>query len=388
MLIYIFVFLWLLALSIKYDINNHKRGKEQWIRAVVAFFILFAGLRHRIGADTINYMYHFLNTPTLTQITEEGLDFSSLSQPLWFLINSFFKTIYDDFLLVQLFHAIVFNLLFFRYIKKKTDKFFITTLILYCSTWWNLSFEILREALCVALFLNATLYLEKGDVKKYIIICLPALFIHYFSFIIIFTTLIVYYANRKTIIAILSIVLALVLLNIDSLNQILIALSLASSEGASSRVEELILNGGISSLNIKGVMELMLFLTAPIILYFYYKRRDLFATKLLILFVFFSIISAVVVLLNRFQNYLFPIFIVLTVNYLSEHRLKTIQRYLIIGLTCLRMVIAVYNFYKPIDPYSTVDYDYRYIPYRTIFQENDPIREQHYSGMVQFTDQY
>lgn len=390
MWVYILVFLWLLLLSIRYDINNYQKGRDKWVRIVVLFFILFAGLRHRIGADTINYMFHFSQTPSLFSISETGLELSTLTQPLWFLINSFFKTIYDDFLFVQLFHAIVFNLLFFRYIRRKTEKFFITTLILYCLTWWNLCFEVLRESLCVALFLNATLCLEKGNVKKYVLICIPAFFIHYLSFVVIIFTLVAYLLNKKVLTVALILVIVVMIIFIDNIFQILMTMAMTSPEGVSERVEELILNGNeIGNLNIYGLIQLFIILIAPAILYiFYNKSKDVLSSKLLILFVFFSVTTSFIVLLSRFLNYLLPIYIVFTVNYLTVYRKEDIKRFLVLGLTCLRITIAINGFYKPLDPYSTVNYDYRYIPYKTIFQDNDPVRERHYSGMPQYTDIY
>ena len=58
-MVYNIIFILLLYLSYNYDFHGHKNGRKGWYYAILVFFILFAGLRWRLGIDTPNYIEHF-----------------------------------------------------------------------------------------------------------------------------------------------------------------------------------------------------------------------------------------------------------------------------------------------------------------------------------------
>ena len=58
-MIYFVVLLLLLILTVRYDINGKTEYRDQWYNAVLVILILIAGLRFRLGVDTVNYIYMF-----------------------------------------------------------------------------------------------------------------------------------------------------------------------------------------------------------------------------------------------------------------------------------------------------------------------------------------
>ena len=99
-MIYLIVFIYLLYLSIHYDILENNSYKWTHYKIVVTLLILVAGLRWRIGSDTVGYASEFYLSHDLFHL--EWGDFESpMRMPLWVLLNATCKSIWNDFLLVQ-----------------------------------------------------------------------------------------------------------------------------------------------------------------------------------------------------------------------------------------------------------------------------------------------
>ena len=202
MIPYILVFILLLFFSFRYDLSEKKtEGKRSSEIIMLIVLIFFAGLRNRVGSDTIDYMDDYEMAPSLTELLNNKYLLEEIIQPLWAIFMSFCKTISGSFVLFQFAHAILFNLLLFNFIKHTTNKVFLFFLFFYCIDWWNYSFEILRESLCVVIFLNALLYyFRTKKILVYIGICIPALLIHWMAFVPILITPLCFYIKDKKLI--------------------------------------------------------------------------------------------------------------------------------------------------------------------------------------------
>ena len=65
-MVYLIVLVILLLLTVHYDINGKTKYRNQWYSAITIILILIAGLRFRLGDDTLNYIYMFYyDTPNL-----------------------------------------------------------------------------------------------------------------------------------------------------------------------------------------------------------------------------------------------------------------------------------------------------------------------------------
>ena len=79
-------------------------GREDYrwthYRIAVTLLILVAGLRWRVGSDTVSYASDFYFSHDLFHL--EWSDFESvMKMPLWVLLQATCKTIWNDFLLFQ-----------------------------------------------------------------------------------------------------------------------------------------------------------------------------------------------------------------------------------------------------------------------------------------------
>lgn len=382
---YISIFLLFLFLSYYYDIKGNKAGYNTWVKFCCAILILLAGLRNHVGGDTFNYIYHFDQWPNLQELFSTKLSLSEVSQPLWFLINCILKTIYPDFVVVQIFHAIVVNFLIFRFIKKTTDKVFIATLFVYCIVWWNFNFEIMRESLCVVIYLNSLLELKRKKVSRFILFSIPCLLIHYFSFVIIVFTLLVYYLNNRTTILLIGVIILVLLVFRDIFSNIALEIAFMTAEDLSERLEDYIYGDvyGTTSLNLFGVFLKLLLLLQPIlVIYSYYtdKKTNSLDSKLLMLYILFFIITAVFPIFSRFLNYLMVLLIIASINYLIPNKRKrTLPYYVVYLLFIYNMMAGINEFYTPSPSYSGNNkYDCRYIPYKNVFEMPDATRESLY----------
>lgn len=386
MTIYLLLLILLLFLSYYYDYRNNLRGKTFWYNSVCIILILLAGLRNHVGGDTFVYIDKFQNLPTLSEILTYGYNISDITQPLWFFINVLCKSFLDDFVVVQLFHAVVCNVLLFRFIKKTTHKVFVSVLLSFCVFWWNFNFEIMRESLCVVIFLNALLELKNHNIKRYIIYTIPALFIHYFSFIIIAITIIAYFLPKKIYVSLSAILVAtLLFLDTNTISAILGMMLAYTGEDLATLGTDYLASDiyGQIQLSFFGVLSFILKILIPIIILFSnnkLKFLDNVEFKVVILYILLLIIQSKIVIFQRFINYLTPIIIVLTINFLSNRvvRLK-LQYYFVLLTLIINTLLTIKSFYEP-NPLERTNrtYDCRYIPYTSIFEEPDPVRESIY----------
>lgn len=385
MIPYILVVLLLLFLIIQYDVEKRKIGKELWQWVVVVVLVLMAGLRYHVGTDTPSYEYDYYHTiPYLNNCFHDS---DSFSQPLWVLLMSLCKTISGSFVFFQFAHAIIINLLIFRFIKRTTKYVFSSFLLTFCLTWWNLSFEVLRESICVAVYLNAVLLLREHKYVKYIILGLIIIGFHWFGFVIVLITPIVTHVNEKIMIS-LSVLLAVFLFFFVDTSFFDLLEMLASdhmSGGAQERLDSYLGKEGgqgRASYNLMGMLSVfILSVLFPLLTIFFIKKdeRYKYFINIIILFVVVGVLQTKMVIFGRFFNYLYIILIVCCLHVVYEHKIRVPLIRLFYNI--LVLIFVVYNgimpFYMPdpSEPRTNIHYNCYHIPYKTIFEEPDPIRE-------------
>ena len=172
-MLYIIILVLILLLSLRYDICGKKRLRLPCYYGMLLVFILVAGLRWRVGLDTVNYLGDFYHKiPTL-----DGYSFNVFQSPLFEFINSLVKTLGGRFYVVQFIHAAFINILIFKYITKHSSYIF-TCLFFYailCYTYYNM--EIMRGSMSIAVCLFANDYIiEKKWVKGYLLYVFALMF--------------------------------------------------------------------------------------------------------------------------------------------------------------------------------------------------------------------
>ena len=83
-MIYLFVFILLLIPVVKYDLMAKTGGERGWFCFNLVVLILLAGLRYRVGGDTLMYMSIYDDLPSLADL--KYFDFAEADfNPLWYI---------------------------------------------------------------------------------------------------------------------------------------------------------------------------------------------------------------------------------------------------------------------------------------------------------------
>lgn len=441
MYFYLFIILFLAVLIYLYDIMGTRRNRSFWERFVLVSLIVIVGLRYHIGSDTVVYEWNF-DTSATPRLDEFFNSEAIITQPLWLFVMSFCKTVFGTFVAVQFFHAIVFHLLSFRFIKKTTPYTFTALLFLFVLLWFANSFEVLRESISAAIFFNSLFFLEEKKYLKYVLCGVVATGFHVFASVIFIVSFFVSLSN-KTFLAIACVFLYLVFQAIDFsvVNNIMMAV-FSVSDSLSDKAQLYVGGENASVVSFLGILRwLVLGLFLPLcIIILSYNKNGLFI-KLTIFWLLLSQLTSKLPILYRMDNYYKLIYIVLLVNVLydihGKKRLKRIRlslgesdaqrpreprparrrwrvvfprrrwrivlrgrfwsqfqlfqsrlartlrrkvgqlRPILVVLSFFVLVMGYKDVYRPDMNFQSaqVPYDIRYFPYKTIFQDPDPLRE-------------
>lgn len=380
--VYVFLFVLFVYYIIRYDYRTRKQQNyKQSFYFCCILLSLIAGLRYHIGSDTANYIDYFEAVPSLWDFFR-FIDIQALSQPLWFLLLSVIKTFFKDFLAFQLIHAFIVNLLIGRFIYKQCKKPFIALLAYYCCCWWNFSFEIMRESLCVAIYLNLLCtYVSSNNTVKFILSSIPLLFIHMFAFIPVVMTIIVRKLTYKQTLywgLILTVVLFVTLDN-DFIIKLLFFSDGLMSDSFTDRVLMYVEGDkyGFKNISILGYLFIIVTSVVYPILVSKSKICDDNYAKILLLYAFVIILRIKLLIFIRICNYWEVILFVYAVNYICTNKSTIKQKYIALCL-CYSIYSAIQTFLTPQD-FDNSKYDSRYIPYSSYIEKSvNPTRESLY----------
>ena len=184
-MIYLIVFIYLLYLSIHYDILEKRGCKETHYRIAITLLILLAGLRWRVGADTVAYASDFYLSHDLFHL--EWNDFQSMSRmPFWVLLNATCKTIWNDFLLVQFTVALLTISVFGYFIKNICPTLrFCLLFFFFIGKYSSLCMELLREAVAVSFVLLAIISFNRSRIGRCLLYAVLAVCSHFYAIVAI-----------------------------------------------------------------------------------------------------------------------------------------------------------------------------------------------------------
>lgn len=396
MIIYFIVLVLITACVLTFDIKGRKKGRSQWERIVVIVLILLAGLRNHVGTDSIGYENTFYyDTPLLGEFFKY-FTWEDLREPLWSLLMSFCKTIFGSFIALQFVHAIAVNILLLRFYKKMTDKVFTALLITFLVSWFGLNFEILRQSLCMAIFLNALLLLNEKKVGPYVLLSILMFGLHNFSIIIAALAPLVLYTRKEVFYPVLITLFILVVVYVDE--TIMNLFFFQAEEYATDNMQEKInaytnySNYGYIQFSINGFIKLfVLSVFFPLSVLFLNKdkgnsndfnrsakcnKRELL-NLFIIMYIVFGVFTSKLNIMFRFQQYFLPFVIAAASNVIYTKHKSTLLTLSFWFFFSVFIGEAVYTLYKPSNQidYSPVPYDTRYFPYTSVFEERDPLRE-------------
>lgn len=153
-----------------YDIKGYKTNKRFHFYFSFVVLVCFAGLRYKIGGDSIAYRATYDMYPNFTNFSFDNLNMGRfrIGWILYVMILRFFST---DFCLLQFSNAILLNWAIYRIVKKYSNAPFLVIFIYYASALYIwLNFEVMRECLAIAIFLFGGIdaWVQKKWSKYYI----------------------------------------------------------------------------------------------------------------------------------------------------------------------------------------------------------------------------
>jgi len=165
-MIYLLLFLMLMILSYVYDYKHVTNNKWLWYNIILICLILVAGLRYRIGVDSVRYETGYLDLPDLNGFFD--FDFSSTRfAPGYVFMNAIARSISDNFMAMQFIQATFVNCTIFWFFRKYSSHVFFAIFLYYIFLYLNFTCEVMREACAVCFFLIAFPYFVKKNWMNY-----------------------------------------------------------------------------------------------------------------------------------------------------------------------------------------------------------------------------
>ena len=160
-----------------YDLRRHVSLYKFSYWGFFVVLVVLAGLRYRIGTDSIVYENFYDRVPMLWELPSFKFD-STRFEPGFMIFQSIARTFSPDFIWLQFLESIVVNLVIFWFILRNTRHRFLCLTFYYVVLYLNLNTQVLREALAVSLFLLAWPALRDGKWWLYYILAGLASFMH------------------------------------------------------------------------------------------------------------------------------------------------------------------------------------------------------------------
>lgn len=367
-----------------YDYRHVQKGRSFFIVLSIVLLVCMVGFRYRMGTDTITYMNDFDTFPKLSNFHFEK---NQHYAPLFTLLMSIMRTISDQFWVFQLSVAIFINVTLLQSIRRAFgDDFFFTFLIIYfVGPCFNLNCESLRETIAVSFFFLSIPYLMESNLKRYYLLSAIAIGFHYGA---VFLLIIPFIKKLRFNMAVLIAAGVLLVLSPFFVEFFPLLLSLP---GVSGHIQELVImyidasrDANIGDLSINYYL-IGVFL--PIICCLFLRKWAPELSKyefLVVIFVAVKILSRVLIILYRYENYvclfyyaLYAAFVYHGVIYL--YKIFHFKLFLVHLIILFPIVYASIRLWEAdyVDVYQRVEL---IDPYCSIFdEETSPTRESLYN---------
>ena len=318
-MVYLVIAILILIGIYRYDYKGLKQGRTFYLVIVCILLISIAGLRYRLGQDTLGYLSDYDELKPISDL--KITDFSKTRfAPGFVIITSIFKQFTEDFSYFQFFHAAIVNIVLVSFFYKYTKHVFFALLIYFVYEYFLLSFQQMREALAVCVFLLAWPFFRDGKWIFWYLASLLAFSFHMSAFMMFLLPLICLPGVKQLFIFgqrtwIFCLILAVVAIAIQAVFFKYIEL-LALTESMMERAQAYDKStAGKSGLNITGIISVLFkFIIYPFLaLYFLNKNKDIKTQNrfnklnaFVLMSIYISVIGIFIAIIFRYNNYFFP----------------------------------------------------------------------------------
>lgn len=365
-MIYFIIFFIILLLSLHFDFTN--KASSNWVLFVGFVLVLLAGFRYRVGTDTLVYMDDYEGAGALAHIKNKYLIG-------WYILMRIFKGLHLSFYTVQFIIAIIINYGIIKYIKATAPQAVFSCLLVYYTLLypgWN--FEILRQAICISIFLFSFKYAEQGKYLKYYILVGIACTIHETALFLLFVPLLLKIKASKKIIIIFTVFSTLLILSVPFVRDKILYYSLLLApfqDKAAYYFREV--DAGDSFNLISYLFNIVLNVLIPLIFIFKNDKRSLMPNSYIVMLFAFIVTYLVSLMLPMMYRlvYYFQIFyfvlMILFIKILSDNISPHRSRFVFFLLLMVFLLFKARVYFKE-DEMGTPLYVH-YYPYTSIFNE-------------------
>lgn len=374
-----------------------KGRRDLHFKIAITLLILVAGLRWRIGSDTVIYAHDFVQCHDLFHL--ELSDFESLTyMPLWVLLNATCKTVWNDFVLVQ-FVIATFSLIVSWYFIRKVCpslQFFVLLCYYIGGRFTSLNMELLRESIAVSFYLLGILSINEKRMKCALLCAFLSVMSHVFATVAIILFIICYYLLPRN--NILRLVICVIVFFIVVFNKDFLTLFVQDNIILFPVKEEIMLKvlnyatsdryGNIDRMSINYISLVMHFIVYVFMFYkcrniyskFILLRRDLFDTLIFICIILLLCKFSLGILYRIGVNYHYYFTCLLAVMFTKGLLIDTIkkkQRVLVYLILLIIPLVFTCRTYLVFDfMYDSIRWYSRYYPYSSVFDKTMNIKRE------------
>ncbi|MDO9633778.1 MAG: EpsG family protein [Paludibacter sp.] len=365
MVYFILIFLSIVSIVV-FDVYKFPKYKRiyKFILWVVA--VLTMGLRYRVGIDTLNYMEYFSDYPTMRYLTYDYIIDHNFS-PLFVILNSLSKSIYDSFYTFQIIHAIIINACIFKFIFKNTNYPFIGLLLFFAMYYLYFNTEILRESFAISVFLLNYSNLKQKKWVSYYLLSIVSILFHSSALILLLFPLVRFIRLNWTYLIMLVVFVVLII----EIHPFLVFLE--NFEKISNKVNVYI---DYEKLNLTWVAYNLIQITLfPLFLLFVYKkilRQNSEYEYLICIHALLGIgILFFQLIFTRFSNYTLPFLAIFFADFIgSLIRDFSDKKYLYKMMMTLIIVVYASAYFISAGYYADGARRYHFwLPYHSVFDE-------------------
>lgn len=356
------------------------KGKRAWTLPgcyiVWLLFVFVAGLRYRVGGDSLYYqdIYHFM--PSFGELSNYGL-YENGYGPLWYLFCAATKAIDSRFFVMQIVHALIINTAMICFFNKYSRHLFACLLVYYVFYYLYFNMEILRESLAIAVFLFNMKNLINRKWGRYMLGSLVSLGFHLSAIVLFFLPILMKMLQKKHIKLALTILIAsiagllFILQNMADDLEFLPLILLTKMHSYGTR-EVNNINGIINDLMPFFAYWLIYIIHGRLIIGQQAEQRTGLLFKAFLLFAFLGGFNEGIF---RFTNYLTPLAIAYSVDVVyTVAKEKRKQLNLLVSCLAFLLLFAHKSYYYYKDTSGLADHTRRYelwYPYESVFTQKE-----------------
>ena len=394
-MIYFAVLILLIILSFRYDFRRELENKDFWFNVVIVVMVLIAGLRYRLGGDTINYLRFFYHEIPSLDSAYWSEFYMGAYEPLYVLLNAFVKYIGCKFFIVQLICASITNSLILLYFKKHSEYPFACAIVFFVWSFFFLNFEELRAGISVAICLYANDFIVKKQFLRGIVLVVVSGLFHYSSIVLIITPLLLNLRfNKVGILFLLTVFVSGVIIK-NQLESFMMSLDFLGDRISGRGARYFGKEAGEHNI-FYYIFDIGVLFFYSLFSFKYIKRLKIdssirYIEPFIMIGLSFVMLKSNILIISRYVRFYEPYFIILFTYCFFEMIKRSKQ--LSIGISCMRSLLFFVPFFYTITSYyknqvlESIDivkhYNYeKYYPYASVIEKSiDERREKCYNSI-------